>query len=87
MSLASAHDLAVASIGVLACWHDTRSRRLPNYLTLGGALLALPFAVGETGIWLASPVGDLVLLMIAGLALRQAAGKTGARLGIFHAAA
>jgi putative MATE family efflux protein len=57
------------------------------YLLSVPLILALPFAVGEKGIWLASPVGDLVLLVIAGLALRQASGKTGARLGIFHAAA
>lgn len=57
------------------------------YLLSVPLVLALPFAVGEKGIWLASPIGDLVLLLVAGLALRRAGGKTGARLGMFYGAA
>jgi putative MATE family efflux protein len=57
------------------------------YLLSVPLILALPFAVGEKGIWLASPVGDLVMLVIVALALRNAAGRTGARLGMFYARA
>ncbi len=57
------------------------------YLLSVPLILALPFAVGEKGIWLASPVGDLMMLIVVALALRNAAGKTGARMGIFHARA
>lgn len=39
-----ARDAAVLLVGVVACWYDLRVGRLPNALTLGGALCGLVYA-------------------------------------------
>ncbi len=46
-----AREFAVLAIGVLACWYDLRTRRLPNFLTLGGAAVGFLHAIYAGGIW------------------------------------
>lgn len=43
---------------------------------------AMPFLLGEHGIWLATPVGDVIMLIVAIVTLRRIARKTGARMGL-----
>ena len=43
-------ESAVLVLGVLACWYDLRTRRLPNPLTLGGAAVALLHAAYTAGV-------------------------------------
>lgn len=43
----------------------------------------LPMMIGEIGIWLASPMADLLLLVLVALVLRQSARSQNRRLGIF----
>jgi putative MATE family efflux protein len=42
----------------------------------------MPFLMGERGIWLATPVGDGIMLIVAIVTLRRVARKTGARMGL-----
>jgi putative MATE family efflux protein len=42
----------------------------------------LPFLLGEHGIWLATPVGDVIMLVVAIITLKGVARKTGARMGL-----
>ncbi|WP_308911642.1 MATE family efflux transporter [Pseudokordiimonas caeni] len=47
-------------------------------------ILLLPFALGERGIWLSSPVGDVALTLIAIFVLTRIGKRTGARFGLFR---
>jgi prepilin peptidase CpaA len=40
----------VLLISALACWFDLRTRRIPNVLTFGGALVAIGFQVATRGL-------------------------------------
>ncbi len=44
----------------------------------------LPFFVGETGIWLAGPVGGVMMIFLVMMLLRQLASSTGMRWGLFR---
>lgn len=57
------------------------------YLLTVPLVIVLPFVLGETGIWLAGPAGDAIMVIVAALMLSRSARRTGARFGIFHAPA
>ncbi len=57
-----------------------------NYVFAIPLTFGLATQIGEAGIWLAGPVSDLMLLMLAVVVLRQAAVKTTHRWGLFRAA-
>jgi prepilin peptidase CpaA len=59
-------DVALLLLGAASCWHDLRTRRLPNVLTLGAAGLAVPYAIWSSG---PSGAATAVLGWAAGLAL------------------
>ncbi len=59
--------LIVVPWAVLLCWHDCRERRLPNWLTLGGAAVALVWRFGYGGPALF--VDGFAAAMVAGLFL------------------
>lgn len=42
--------LVAAVWAIVLCWHDCRTRRLPNWLTLGGAAVALVWRFGYGGL-------------------------------------
>jgi prepilin peptidase CpaA len=46
----SAHDTVAIGIGLVACAFDLRTGRIPNWLTLGAALVALVVSTGEQGL-------------------------------------
>jgi putative MATE family efflux protein len=56
------------------------------YLLMIPLVVALPLTIGETGIWLAGPTGDLIMLAVAAWTLQRAGRRSGARLGMFYAA-
>src|SRR5262249_41056870 len=43
--------MAVLTLGAVACWCDIRSRRLPNWLTFGGAAAGLVWSLWAGGPW------------------------------------
>ena len=43
-------QVVVLALGALACWFDLRSRRIPNFLTFGGAAVALLYALVAAGL-------------------------------------
>jgi prepilin peptidase CpaA len=49
MQALDSHQLAVLVVGALACWHDIRTRHIPNAVTLGGAVVAVAFALTQHG--------------------------------------
>ncbi len=59
--------LPVVPWTVWLCWHDCRERRLPNWLTIGGALVALTWRLGYGG--LESLVAGFAAAALAGLFL------------------
>jgi putative MATE family efflux protein len=57
-----------------------------TYLFTIPLILALPFALGEAGIWVAGPVADLCTAMLAAWLLSRKARREGYRFGVFKAA-
>lgn len=55
------------------------------YLILVPLIFALPVYFSENGIWFATPVGDLIMLVVTGLALSRFARRSGARFGVLFA--
>lgn len=58
-----------------------------TYLVILPAVLIVPSLLGETGIWLANPVAEVVTLGLTGLVLSQSARQTGRRWGLFMSGA
>ncbi|WP_319518824.1 MATE family efflux transporter [uncultured Martelella sp.] len=48
-------------------------------------IFILPFAFGETGLWMASPASDVAMLCVAGIVMFVNARRTFARRGLFYA--
>lgn len=57
-----------------------------TYLFTIPFIFVLPFAFGETGIWLAAPVADLGMLVLAIIVLWANHTRNGARFGMFYSA-
>ncbi len=57
------------------------------YLFFVPLVVALPHVLGERGIWLAGPAGELLLLLTTASVLVHTARKTSARWGLFRATA
>ncbi len=58
-----------------------------TYLFAIPLTFALAAALGETGIWLAGPVAEFMLLGLTGIVLMQRARTQSLRLGLFHTVA
>ena len=56
-----------------------------TYLFTIPLILLLPYVLGETGIWVAGPVGDLCTALLAIALLSRKARREGHRFGIFRA--
>jgi prepilin peptidase CpaA len=70
--------VAASAVALTACLTDLRSRRIPNYLTFGGAVAALVFHLVTGGLsglgWAAAGWGVGLLLFLPIFALRGIGG-------------
>ena len=55
------------------------------YLMQVPLAFALPYLIGERGIWLAGPFGDVIMLVLVLVVLSNISRRSGARFGLFYA--
>src|SRR5437867_3763387 len=83
----STREIALIGLIAGAAWSDLRTRRIPNWLTLTGAVLGLCFQVWERGlVGAATSVASAALALAIFLALYIAGGMGAGDVKLFAAA-